>query len=312
MKIILIAALVGVAYGASAVGVCLATQVSDNADKIERMTSIYASKPVLDKAMLDMKNNLDTQLKMMQSKYDAFKKALDTKMKKKAKKSDLPDTSKLNPGGAIYTRWGQYRCPKTSKVVYTGWVGGSYYQHRGSGHEYICMADVPVYGNHNNGNQNAALLYTSEMETGGYGLGNDFKSMHDREPACVVCMVDKRDKVLMVPGRFSCYKGWTQEYRGYLMAAHYSHNHTTSWICMDEKPQRHPLSNNGSQNGSLMYPTEQNGGCFGSHPGCSSCPNPRFPSSGPDSKGRASYNGGWQTCPRYVNNRELSCAVCTK
>jgi len=312
MKFLILAALAYTAYGAkSAVGVCLATQVSDNADKIERMADLYASKPVLDQAMADMKKNLDLQLMQMQQRYDMFKKNLDAKIAKKALKTDLPDISKLNPGGAIFTQWGKYRCPKTSKIIYTGWIGGAYYQHRGSGHEFICMADVPTYGSHNNGNQDAALMYTCEMENSGLQQ-NDYKNMHDREPACCVCMVDKRDKVIMIPGRFSCYDGWTLEYKGYLMANHYSHNHTSSWICMSDKPEKHPQSNNGNQNGGLMYPVELNSGCYGNHPGCGACPNPRVPKKGQGAKGRDTFNGKWVDCLRYKNNRELSCAICTK
>lgn len=318
MKLFLLAAIAGYAYAAgarSAVGVCLATQVSDNADKIEKMTDIYASKPVLDQAMSDMKANLDVQLAAMQTRYDAFKKNLDKKIAKKAMKSDLPDISKIATGGTQFVMWGKKACPGTkgTSYIYTGWIGGAHYSHRGSGSEYLCLPDVPKWGFYQNGSQNAGLLYASEMETAGYGIGSDFKNMNNKEAACCVCQVAKRDKVIMIPGRRSCYDGWTKEYVGYLMAAHYSHNHATSWICMYEKPEPHQNNNSGNQQGSLMYPTELNGGCYANHPGCGPCPNPRVPSSGRGSKGVDQQAGGKLTnCQRYVNDRELTCAVCTK
>lgn len=312
-SLLLFAIIASYAYAASAVGVCLATQVSDNADKIEKMTGVYASKPVLDKAMQDMKANLDVQLQAMQKRYDDFKKGLDRKIAKKAMKTDLPDVSKLAAGGVQYIMWGKRGCPATSKIIYTGWVGGAHYSHRGSGSEYLCLPDVPKWGYYNNGSQNAGLLYVSEMETAGYGLGSDYKNMNNKEPACCVCMVNRRDKVLMIPGRRSCYDGWTLEYKGYLMAAHYSHNHATSWICMYEKPETHVNSNSGNQQGSLMYPTELNGGCYSSHPGCGACPSPRVPNKGRGAKGEDLQAGGKITdCQRYVNDRELTCSVCTK
>merc|ERR1712096_35063 len=189
----------------------------------------------------------------MKASYDKTKTELDALLAKKADKTQVPGKDAFGTGGSTYIAWGWTKCPSVSgtKTVYTGWSGGGYYQHQGSGTNYICMADVPEWGSYNNGNQDGALLYQTEYEVSGYGVnGGGIKGQHDREMACAVCIVEKRGFMLMLPGRQVCYSGWKREYGGNLMAAHHSHNHSTEWICVNMNPQRTPIHNNGNQNGS--------------------------------------------------------------
>ncbi|KAK2174253.1 hypothetical protein NP493_816g02017 [Ridgeia piscesae] len=37
----------------------------------------------------------------------------------------------------------------------------------------------------------------------------------------------------MIPARLTCPDGWTKEYVGYLMSAHYTHQGRTTYTCVD-------------------------------------------------------------------------------
>lgn len=82
-----------------------------------------------------------------------------------------------------------------------------------------------------------------------------------------------------VLARKTCYKGWTLEYYGYLMAGYYGHPAGTTYTCVDSRPD---TLHGGSKNkdGKLFYLVE------------ATC--------------------GSMKCPPYVKGRELVCAVCSK
>lgn len=79
--------------------------------------------------------------------------------------------------------------------------------------------------------------------------------------------------------RKNCYRGWTLEYRGYLMAGKWSHQAATSYTCVDARPEA-VHGGHENRNGYLFYHVE--GLC------------------------------GSLKCPPYVNGRELACVVCSK
>ena len=83
----------------------------------------------------------------------------------------------------------------------------------------------------------------------------------------------------MIPGRNQCYKGWTLEYKGYLVAGHHGHAAATEYVCLDDNPDVIP-GRHTNQNGALFYMVE--GRC------------------------------GSLICPPYVDGRELTCVVCSK
>lgn len=70
--------------------------------------------------------------------------------------------------------------------------------------------------------------------------------------------------------------GWHREYRGYLMIQGNGQG-ASNYICVDARPEK--IGTNTNHNGRVFYPVESI---------CGSLP-----------------------CPPYVNNRELTCAVCT-
>lgn len=86
----------------------------------------------------------------------------------------------------------------------------------------------------------------------------------------------------MIPGRQECHgSGWTREYWGNLVTAHYGHAAQHEFICMDMTPEVRGSTAN--QDGALVYVVQGQ---------CGSLP------CGDDGP--------------YVNNQELTCVVCTK
>ena len=50
-------------------------------------------------------------------------------------------------GSSSYVRWGRISCPSScdTSLVYSGRVGGSFYNHQGGAADYICLPDNPEY-----------------------------------------------------------------------------------------------------------------------------------------------------------------------
>merc|ERR1712226_827335 len=90
--------------------------------------------------------------------------------------------------GAVYTRRGSRSCPSGTSTLYNGFIANDYYTHRGSGYNSLCMHPSPQWpSGYSNGNQNDALLYTTEMETSGHSSGDEAQYGHNRELSCAVC-----------------------------------------------------------------------------------------------------------------------------
>lgn len=176
----------------------------------------------------------------------------------------------------IYTRWGQSTCPSNTTLVYAGISGGSNYQHGGSGSNLLCLSLSPTWNDFNDNDQNGALVYGAEYETSGYGISS-LASLHDREIPCAVCMRERANVSFMLPGSSVCPSGFTREYPGYLMATHYTQT-KSEFVCLDQGATS--IGNPTNLNGALLLPTEAE---------CGSLP-----------------------CLPYVQNRELTCSVCSK
>ena len=154
-------------------------------------------------------------------------------------------------------------------------MGGEYYDHQGGGANYLCLPSNPKYDKYKNGHQSAGYMYGTEYE-----VNHIFKKNIDNHDApCVVCFVESRGSMLMMPARNDCPSGWTEEYHGYLMTAHYNHKNQKDFICIDEDAE-YVSGSGANKNGALLYLVEGQ---------CGSLP-----------------------CGPYVAGRELTCAVCTK
>ena len=182
-------------------------------------------------------------------------------------------------GGVTYVRWGRTTCPDTTgtELVYTGRAAGSHYTQSGGGGNYQCVVEDPENFDYGAGTVAASLIYGAEYEMEG-NIPSASLQLHDHDVPCVVCYVAERETVLMVPGKYTCPQNWTREYYGYLMAAHHTH-HRSTFECMDVDAETE-ISGLANQNGALFYHVE---------PRCGSLP-----------------------CPPYEQEKEMTCAVCTR
>ena len=184
----------------------------------------------------------------------------------------------MNIGGTVYVRWGHDECPSTAELVYAGRVGGEWHGHHGGGSNPQCLPLDPSFLKSISGPQYRAYMYGTEYQT-----HTDSRSylhgVHDHDVPCAVCYVTQRSAVYMLPAKYTCPSGWTREYYGYLMASYHAHANNNEYTCVDiaMKPALGSVSN---KDGMLFYFVEGR---------CGSLP-----------------------CPPYDNNRELSCAVCSK
>ena len=178
-------------------------------------------------------------------------------------------------GGTVYVRWGHNSCPDSgAKLVYEGRAGGSHYDHRGGGGNPQCLPIHPEYHNKASGSNNHGYMFGAEyQETNGLVAPS-----HDNDVPCAVCHVPTRGTVFMMPAKYTCPTGWTREYFGYLMSGYHGH-HRTEFSCVDNSLTP-VVGSSHNHDGFLFYTVE---GICGSLP-----------------------------CPHYINNKELSCAVCTK
>ena len=82
----------------------------------------------------------------------------------------------------VYTRYGRNFCPSGSTLVRNGFLAGSYFSHTGSGANFLCMTPNTTYADHNDNNQEGALLYGYEYETSSGALrSSEYRSVHNYE-----------------------------------------------------------------------------------------------------------------------------------
>ncbi|XP_052217252.1 uncharacterized protein LOC127835052 [Dreissena polymorpha] len=186
-----------------------------------------------------------------------------------------------NHGGGTYVRWGRTSCPGNgTETVYKGYVGGSYYTHKGAAANFLCLPETPEWGHYNDETVNdSAFVYGGEYQLNNRESDHGFfGNIHQQDPHCAVCRTSRKS-VLMIPAKLKCFDGWTMEYNGYLVAGSTLHDASTEYICLDGKPEVVPGKGE-SQDGKLMFLTEARCGSL--------------------------------QCPPYINGRELTCAVCSR
>ena len=106
-----------------------------------------------------------------------------------------------------------------------------------------------------------------------------FSSKHDHNVPCAVCYISTKVVKLMIPAKTVCPTSWTVEYVGYLMVDYHSHKSNAVYECVD-KDAESIYGSSSNINGALFYFVK--GTCTG------------------------------LLCPPYVNNRVITCVVCTK
>ena len=148
-------------------------------------------------------------------------------------------------GGALYTRWGKSSCPQVegTELVYTGITGGTWYNEKGGGANYLCMPKVQENPNdYGNPEYSTSLTYRSGVN-GHYIHGAEYEhplqGSHDHNVPCAVCYVSTRPTVVMIQAKASCPPTWTREYYGYVMTE-YKTYHRTMFECVDEDQESLP------------------------------------------------------------------------
>ena len=179
-------------------------------------------------------------------------------------------------GGVVYTHWGRKSCPNDTgaQLVYEGITGGSYYDQSGGGANYVCLPKVPQYMS-----THVPSAYSYMAGTEYQNVNGIFPGKQSHNAPCAVCYSSTKTVKLMIPARSTCPSSWTIEYKGYLMTEYYNYKGNAVYECVDENPESIPGSSAGT-GGALFYFTLST---------CSGLP-----------------------CPPYVNNRVITCVVCTK
>lgn len=176
-----------------------------------------------------------------------------------------------------FTHWGVNTCPSGSSLVYAGYAGSGHYNHSGSGTNMLCLTNAPSWSgaSFSDANQNGALIYGTEFQTSS-GQISTLTSFHDRDAVCAVCLVNHASETLMIPGTNVCPTGWTQQYWGYILGSQYQQT-KSEFVCVSRTPT--VAGSTANSDGALWYPTETELGTL--------------------------------TAP-YIQNREVTCTVCTK
>ncbi|KAL3880009.1 hypothetical protein ACJMK2_032281 [Sinanodonta woodiana] len=141
----------------------------------------------------------------------------------------------------------------------------------GNGPNNLCLPEDPTWAKYLDGTfggDHRARVYGTEYETGG----------GENDVPCAVCRTTRFSSI-MIPGRINCYSGWTVEYSGYLVSAHYGHASPIEYVCLDGNPESID-GGHANLNGHLIYLVDVICGSL--------------------------------RCPPYVNGRELACVVCSK
>ena len=194
----------------------------------------------------------------------------------KGEKGDTGPKGSMGPksGGVVYIRWGRTTCPNTgAELLYEGIAGGSRWDQSGGGANYLCLPKVPQYLS------TAVPPVHSYLYGAEYRTKNSIFSKHSHSVPCAVCYTSTKSTKIMIPAQTTCPKSWTTEYVGYLMTDHYNHKRNAVHECVDRNPESIPGSE-GDSGIALLYFVL--GTCTG------------------------------LPCPPYVNNRAITCVVCTK
>ncbi|XP_071950161.1 short-chain collagen C4-like isoform X2 [Antedon mediterranea] len=188
----------------------------------------------------------------------------------------------LASSNVVYNHWGRKDCPKSSKVVYIGYLGGGHYTNSGAGTNPLCLPSSPDYNDQLFSTGSArAKVFGAEYQTAPSGgeIYAPWGHLYQNDPSCAVCLATGRSTSMMIPAKRTCPGGWTKEYEGLLMGGKTDHKAAHEFLCVDGSPQSRDNSAT-NHNGFLLYPAV--GVC------------------------------GTLKCPPYVNNRELPCVVCTR
>ncbi|XP_062612027.1 uncharacterized protein LOC134273737 isoform X2 [Saccostrea cucullata] len=140
------------------------------------------------------------QVEALRREFKNFTDVIGESMKKfKEKVNASIQEGSIRNRDIMYTRWGKKRCPSNAKLVYSGFVGGSYSTHKGAAVDPLCLPRDPEWGIYRDGSEGVkAYVYGAEYETETFT--SHFTSLHNHDVPCAVCLVQNRSTVQMFPG----------------------------------------------------------------------------------------------------------------
>ncbi|CAC5417799.1 unnamed protein product [Mytilus coruscus] len=216
--------------------------------------------------------DLFPEYKIVQRRIDALEK------ENKALKAEI-DQKEEGMLGSTFVRWGRSTCNgTTSSLVYNGYMAGPCIKSMATGSNYLCLSSNPEKKSFPaDWNSNPGHLYGIGWELSGKDRSKSSSHVDDKDVPCAVCLT-KRRTTLMIPGRTSCYSGWTQEYTWFLVSTGANRYFaTTEYVCADDEPLFYGSKN---YNQGILSLVEVK---------CGSIP-----------------------CNKYEDRTKLSCVVCSK
>ena len=258
-------------------------------DAVQEDVNVISKRVLLhsDTDILSLVTTQSTEIKKLQTDVAVLKNGSQTHgtvlHKLQTEIASLETNGPKYNAGSTYVRWGRNNCSGNgTELVYSGYAAGSDYRDTGAAANYLCLSPDPLWGHYSDTHDADAKVMGVEYELYGTLPGDTtpffHKNLHNEDAPCSVCC-SPRPNVIMIPGRNQCYKGWTLEYKGYLVAGYVGHNAASEYVCLDDNPDVIP-GGHANQVGKLFYMVE--GRC------------------------------GSLTCPPYVDGRELTCVVCSK
>lgn len=191
----------------------------------------------------------------------------------------------FSDAGVSFTRWGRTVCPTGSQVLYKGYMAGPYTNAGGGGGNFLCVHETPKFLRPIPGDQLGSRIFGTEFDIGD-AVNGLFKTdnasggkLGNQDMVCVLCYVSDSFDKMMIPGRTDCGDtGYDLMYFGFLVAELNVDRKRSEYICLDEAPEGRP-GGEGNNDHSIIYPVDVV---------CGSLP-----------------------CDKYINNYEMTCALCT-
>ena len=148
--------------------------------------------------------------------------------------------------------------------------------------DFLCLPLNPQWLTYNTGSTHVSWMRSVEYISEDYGIFSS--TIHSKRAVCARCFTQSRPAIMMIPARTTCPAGWTREYYGYLMASQENYAHPSNYICVYYSPSYYTYSSP-NYGGGLTF---VNADCDG--------------------------NASIDECGtgEYVNNRQLTCVVCSR
>eukprot|EP01050_Picozoa_sp_SAG11_P005440 SAG11_NODE_384_length_9897_cov_11.158502_8_plen_575_part_00 len=153
----------------------------------------------------------------------------------------------------VYVQWGRQTCSNEHQTEYVGLVMSTHYSQTEA--RAICVdLERGMHAGSDSGDQNGALLYTTEMEA---GSADESLYPPNREVSCAACSAAGGGFVYTRWGSRSCPDGSTLLYDGFIAGSHYTHTGGGyNYVCMHPEPQYPDGYDDADNNGNLLYGTE--------------------------------------------------------